>query len=425
MPSASKKKSRPKSGLAVQRPDRPATHQRLSDLHFDTRNPRFGPDVGELKDERKILDRIVEKHGVNDLLSSLAVNGYSDAEPMVGLQDESGKITIIEGNRRLAACLILSEDHRAKNQQHRSERYRRLRREYELKPVDPIPVTVFQNSEYRKLLPYLGVRHIVGAEEWSAYAKAAWMAKVLEDHNLEMDAAMAMIGDEQRQMPRNLTGYYFVQQLIELDRFDPHESEKKGGSGSEFPFSLIYNALGYKNIKKWVGLESDSTPRRNPIPQGKLDAATEFMDFICGNLSKGIKPVANDNRAFRFLNQVAGDEESLAALRRGEPLEKVASRMLPAPERLIDGLVSVRQQLEELNSVATQKDFTADEAFELLNPSRSVFRLSSAIYNRISEATRGAAQNPQPELIFDGSANLSRPSNKAAISRKKAKKRGK
>jgi len=46
----------------------------LNRLHFNPQNPRFADDTEEASDSQ-LLDRIVKRFGVEDLLSSLAFNG--------------------------------------------------------------------------------------------------------------------------------------------------------------------------------------------------------------------------------------------------------------------------------------------------------------------------------------------------------------
>jgi hypothetical protein len=48
----------------------------LADLLLDKDNPRFGFQDNTIVSQDAILDRIVEKFSVDDVLSSLAVNGY-------------------------------------------------------------------------------------------------------------------------------------------------------------------------------------------------------------------------------------------------------------------------------------------------------------------------------------------------------------
>ncbi len=87
--------------------ERPVELFFLEELQFDLRNPRYGAGAARLNTEREALDHIVEMFGVNDVLSSIAVNGFFDSEPLVGIKLENDdRVKVLEGNRRLAACLI-------------------------------------------------------------------------------------------------------------------------------------------------------------------------------------------------------------------------------------------------------------------------------------------------------------------------------
>lgn len=356
----------------------------LKDLHFDDKNPRFGPDDGSLNTETKILNRIADVHGVNDLLSSLAVNGFSDAEPLIGLRRKDGNVIIKEGNRRLAACMILSGDPRSKGQEKRAQRFHAIRRRHGNKSVDPVPVILFDSNEMHLILPYLGVKHIVGAEEWSAWAKAAWADELLTQHDIDLSTALEMVGDEQGQIPRSLASYYFVQQLIDEGRFDPKDSVKRGGGGSDFPFSLIYNGLGYTNIRSWVGLPSSTEPVRDPIPQDKLGEAADFMDFVCGSRSRNFDPVVKDNRQFARLNEIAANKASVTAVKQGRmTLEQAAKRLEPVSDQLLEGLLEVRHSLEEMIAVASGGQMTREESEEVEPEARGVVYLSNRLYKTL------------------------------------------
>jgi len=157
----------------------------LSLLLLDGENPRLGQMVGQLRSQVEVLDAIVDVFGVDDVLSSLAVNGYFEAEPIVVVK-ESGKdkYRVAEGNRRLAACLILAGDERAKNHQRRTDEFQRVQSQYKNKPIEKVPVRVLKDDQ--SLLSYLGVRHIAASQPWDSYAKAAWIAKILKESSLTL-----------------------------------------------------------------------------------------------------------------------------------------------------------------------------------------------------------------------------------------------
>lgn len=167
----------------------------LEDLLLDTKNARFGGEKGDRKEQADILDHIVSTFGVDDVLSSLSVNGFFQAEPLVGRRDKySGKVIVVEGNRRLSACLMLAGDMRAARQETKAAHARKVWASNEKPSIDPLPVIVYGPSSHKKeLLSYLGVRHIASSLSWDSYAKAAWIAEVIETGDLELKDVAEMI----------------------------------------------------------------------------------------------------------------------------------------------------------------------------------------------------------------------------------------
>lgn len=188
----------------------------IQELLLDADNPRFGGLSGSAREQTDVLEHIVDTFGVDDLLSSLSVNGYFEAEPLVVRRTPSGLI-VAEGNRRLAACLMLARDPRARRVQEKAARFRREWEEHGQPPIESLPVIEFGGEESaRDLLPYLGVRHISASKSWDSYAKAAWVANVVEKHDLPVKDIAKMIGDQHRTIDRLLEGFYIVRQLIEF-----------------------------------------------------------------------------------------------------------------------------------------------------------------------------------------------------------------
>ena len=112
-------------------------------LHLDRENPRLGGQAGKAKTEAELLDLIVAAFGVNDVLSSMSVNGYFDEEPLIGVVQGNSNVRIVEGNRRLAAALILGGDRRGKNQGKRTRHYQTLQKKHKQPSITRVPVLVY------------------------------------------------------------------------------------------------------------------------------------------------------------------------------------------------------------------------------------------------------------------------------------------
>lgn len=361
--------------------EKPVRHFSLEELHFDPRNPRYGNAAGGFKNETEMLDYIVEKFGVDDVLSSLAVNGFFESEPLVGTPGRDG-IKVLEGNR-----LILVGDSRAKNQKGRTQKYQELHKKYDEKPVSPVPVIVYEGAQaLKELLPYLGVRHIVGATEWDSYAKAAWVARVVEDGELSLEDIVQMIGDSSRTAPRILGGFYLVEQLSEAGRFNPADSFRKGrGSNPDYPFSWVYNALDYAPICRWIGFPEDFR-KLGRKPAKNLENAEWLMMFLFGNRSKNFQPSISDSREIGDLAKTVADKEQLHALKKGKPVSEALKYAQPAFDLLSDELRDIRDKLDDAIGVVNQGTLRAAEAEELLETSRKVRALASNLHEDLIRA---------------------------------------
>ncbi|MGH9427218.1 MAG: hypothetical protein ACRD2L_13050, partial [Terriglobia bacterium] len=163
---------------------------------------------------------------------------------------------------------------------------------------------------------------------------------------------------------------------------------RKGRGGSaEFPFSLVYNALGYAPIWKWVGLtDTKSALAEGPVPGAKLDNAQWLMTFLCGDQSKDIAPAIKDSRQISDLAKAITDPEQVLALKRGKSVSEAVVEALPTKERLIESLGDTRAKLQALIGVMGKGTLSVSDATELLPLSRDVRTLASKLNEEILKA---------------------------------------
>ena len=374
-------------------PDRPVELIELNELSFDLQNPRYGAGAKNINTEQEALDHIVRMFGVNDVLSSLSVNGFFDSEPLVGIRMPKDAVTkIIEGNRRLAACLILAGDKRAENQAKLREKYAALHNKNGKPRISPIPVIVYEGKDaLRQVLPFIGVRHIKGFLEWDSYAKAAWVDQILKDHDLTLDQIMDMLGDTNGTIPRMLSGYRFVNQLISEGEFKPAQSQRKGrGSNPDYPFSWVYTALDNPPIKEFVGLkERHGVATEKPVPEEKLSDAGLVLTFMFGDKTKGIAAVVEDSREIGDLAKAIRDPATRAKLKEGKKLSIVMEESRPSLDRLQEGFQKVADQLKDLSGLIVPGNLKKESAVTLVDSAKSVVNLSRKAYADLTMIAAG------------------------------------
>ncbi|MCC5811338.1 MAG: hypothetical protein JJU06_13290 [Ectothiorhodospiraceae bacterium] len=366
------------------------THEWLDRLLLDKDNPRFGLQDRTRVNQTEIVDYIVTTFGVDDVLSSLAVNGYFAAEPLV-CRPEPGtdKLIVAEGNRRLAACLILTGDDRARNHRPRTEHFHAVHEAHGSPTVNPVPVIVFSEDDHqRSLLSYLGVRHIASAQPWDSYAKAVWIARVVETGMDTADVA-TMIGDQHRTVARLLEGYHFIRQLEQEGRFHAENSVRKGrGSNTAYPFSWVYTILGYNSVRTF--LEIDEDPRaEQPIPAQKLDDAAVITRAMFGDKAKGLNSAIDDSRQLGELATIVASPEKMTLLKQGKSLRDISKITQPLEERLASGLMEARDALSDINTRLTEQEVPAAVAGKFTESSAKVKRLATQVDRQLQEASSG------------------------------------
>lgn len=371
--------------------DKPIVHISIDKLRLDPDNPRFAEYITDRSTQKDIVNLIVRQFGVDDVLSSISVSGYFSAEPLVCRENGNGIYTVVEGNRRLAAMLILSDDERGNDHAKRREKYKLIHADHGSPAFNPAPAIVFTERDSQDtLLSYLGVRHIVSTKEWDSYAKATWVSRALENSGLNLDDIAEMIGDTRGTIQRMLMGFRFVDQLKTEGQFSPQNSLRKGrGSNTEFPFSWIYTALGYEPVKKFIGIDQNPE-NRTPIPLEKLDNAGLVVRTMFGDSSRGITPAIEDSRQIPDLAKAFANPEKIAYLRQGKNIKEIERITQPLDELLGNALIEVLGHLREVTGRLSDEDIDQHTASQLLRTASSIKKQADALFKHISNAATGS-----------------------------------
>lgn len=360
----------------------------LSKLDLDTENPRLGAGI-RTKDQTVLLDHIVSTFGIEDVLGSIAVNGYFRAEPMVGYP-RGNRFVIAEGNRRLAACLILTGDERARNQEARHKKFDTLRKQHKTSAPDTVPVLVYQNPKEQHLLSYLGVRHISSSQPWDSFAKAAWIDRVMSEEDLTLTEIGEMIGDQHRTVQRIVEGYRFIKKLEETGRFNPDDSQRAGrGSNSKFPFSWVYTTLGYKPVREWIGMPDLGDEPSNKLGSRELERGQKLLTYLFGNRSQGRSAAIQDSREIGILAQAVADPEGRRLLDRGKSAKDYQEATKPFDERIEQLLDNALSSLEECQNLVPQAELEPVHAFAMLRIAKRVEILGRAVSKELSQLAVG------------------------------------
>lgn len=332
----------------------------IEKLLLDEKNPRFGGNVTSSVNQKSILSTIIQKHGISDLLVSMSANGYFDAEPVVVVPANHGQFTVVEGNRRLAAALVLTKSDRASEFHDMSEKWLSKSNADNINSIEEFPVTEFEKRN-AELIAYIGIKHIRGSKPWDSYAKANWLFELMSVSDLELsiEEAARLVGDQNSNtVKRVLEAYVLMKQLKEEKNYNTEHSQVRGrGSNLDYPFSWVYTAIGYENIRKWIEISSlDSQDKINPgtkvLKSSKaLSNGEKLIDFLFGSKQKSVMPVVKESREIRILNNVVTYPLAVKALESGARITDVQEELRPVEERLLDLFYNSTKGLETINTL--------------------------------------------------------------------------
>lgn len=359
----------------------------LKDLYLDARNPRFGVEKGQRGNQTEILDFIVENFGVEDVISSLAYNGYFAAEPLIARREQDGTLTVVEGNRRLSACLMLAGSERARNQRRKAQEYIGSMK-FPWTEDTPVPVHIVdhKDKESLRLHAYLGVRHIMSAKAWDSYAKAAWIDEVVSNGEMSLAEIAQVTGDKNRTIQRLLEGYYFVNQLITEGLFSPGNSLRKGrGSNPEFPFSWVYTLLDYSPVREWLELEGNDPTNQKPIKAGKTADSAALISYMYGDKSKGRIAAIKDSRQLGLLANAIADPVKREYLSQGKTIENIEELSRAPSDQVARALSLAKEQLAAALAVISSGGLSERDAELLQTTSKDVANLAGSLHRALRD----------------------------------------
>lgn len=339
---------------------RPQLDLKVEQLHLDSYNPRL-PEEKQGKTELEILSTLYQDFFLDEIAESMSRNGYFDEEPLVGIPDKLPKklknadpqsreflafitkkdteFTIVEGNRRLATVrLLLKADERERL---RIKAWPEVSNEIAA-DLGVLPVIVYPTRV--EIVPYLGVRHIIGIQKWDSYAKARYIAMMVQDGRT-VDQVGDLIGDKQRSVNKQYVAYKILDQA-EVE-FDSDVTKAK------LDFSLLLLALGQGNIKQFLGLpkRTKDTNIEEPVPKDRLESLKNLLSWIFGD-SKYLPVIKESRDITNYLSHVVASPEAVEYLKSNRDLKGAYDRTDGEEKMLLKYLNAANSKLEGALGIA-------------------------------------------------------------------------
>ena len=353
-------------------------------LALDRENPRLVHSSGELTDA-DIIAQLYRSEDLSELLQSIAANGYLDIEPLIVLEGTE-KLTVLEGNRRLAAIRLLEQPELAELVSERAnirvtvpdldEKFRSTLQE----------ISVYRVESRADARAFIGFKHINGAAKWESYAKARFAANWYRDGGVTLEVIAAQIGDKHDTIKRMVNAIYVLDQADEMEVFQLSDR-----TTPRFNFSHLYTALSRAPYMRFLGLKqawSRYDPAPNPVSQDKLDGLREVLTWIYGSKERGVEPVIrSQNPDVRLLAEVLDSAEGLAELRASRSLDAAHMSTSPANQRFSQSLYKARSEVQKASN--NLRGFDGREG-ALVGVAEDILETSRAMRSRMIEKVEEA-----------------------------------
>jgi hypothetical protein len=322
-------------------------------LLLDPLNPRLASTTSEQLDQNELLKLLWEEMAVDELALSISVNGFFQEEPLFIVPKDSkdsspnSKFYVVEGNRRLAAVLLLRNKNNIRELVGATDLP--LISEEIRQQLSQLPVSCYTTRN--ELWSYLAFRHINSPLEWDAYSKAKFVAHVHDDIGESLDVIAQRTGDRHSTVLRLYKGYKVLQQAEKLGLFDVEDRYR-----SRFYFSHLYTALDYDEILRFLGItDTNRLVKDDPVKKQYHGKFEKFMLYLYGSKTKQKTPVVQkQNPHLNMLRQIINDSTAQILLDRGYPIEQAFKLSGGDTLRLLEALSAVKIELQEaLGTLAT------------------------------------------------------------------------
>jgi len=306
---------------------RPSLDIKVERLELDPSNPRLPKDLRD-KDQNEILSILRRYFDLDELAYSMAENGYFDEEPLVAvpinippeftaqdpvqlshdgsylayLQDDSTKLTVVEGNRRLATVkLLLSTELRAELG---------IRGWPSISPEvreDLVVLPVIIYSSRPEVLRYMGVRHIAGIKKWESFSKAIYVAEMVNE-GTDIKEIQQQVGDRSNSVRKLFLSYKLIDMAETELAMDITRAKEY--------FSYLILAIGQRPVKEFLGIPNRLTDVNfdEPIATGKDENLKYLISWLFGE-GKEKPPIVRESRDITsYLTPVLRSAESIEHL---------------------------------------------------------------------------------------------------------------
>lgn len=330
-------------------------------LDFDLNNPRFPEGENAATSDAETISALADIADLNEVIQSIGANGYIDIEPLIVIAN-GGRLTVLEGNRRLAVIKLLKDPTLATEANVSIP----LINDQTRNTLDS--VSVYRVNSVDEAREYIGFKHINGPHKWDALAKARFASNWYKSdrrNGLTVKDVAKRLGDSNDTVLRLITGIFVLDQAKETGSFDLADRYP----GKSFAFSHLYTALTRPGYREFLGLSPEwrsAVPETNPVPAASLENLALVMRWLYGSKADQVQPVIrSQNPNIKQLGAVLHSPVARAMMLQSNNLQTAYKEVEAPSDRFEGALVKAVQNSEIALSQIGSADATDETIVEL------------------------------------------------------------
>jgi hypothetical protein len=312
----------------------------IDQLTLDPLNPRL-PEEIQGADQLTLAKFISRAYEPLSVAISIAEHGYFPSEPLIAIP-EGDHYNVVEGNRRLTALLGLT-DATIRSELDLSRQWEEVAGEAVKRKNIPVDIPVLIVADRKLVAPIIGYRHIAGILPWEPFAKARFIASLIDDEELDFSEVAGLVGERKGDVQNHYRNFAVVKQA--KNEFDLHTTNVEDN------FGVFTAAMNLRQLRGFIGAPDPAQVAAGtlPVPESKTKELEELLVWIGGD-SDDKGRVIGESRDLKFLAKVVSNEKGLASLRKQGDLKTaldISNESSAAPrQRLVTRLQVAKSSLQ-------------------------------------------------------------------------------
>lgn len=197
----------------------------MLDLSLDIKNPRFASstlvdNASKIPEEVDVIKHLLKYADVSSLASNIErTNCLHGSEMVTGYVDNTGKIVVAEGNRRVCACKLLLD--RTLIPDAYKEAFPVASQET-IENITSITINLYDSKEL--IQSYLSDRHISGVKKWSALEKNNYYMNLFQQYGT-VEKVKTYTSDSLAVVKTSIKKYQFFMSVFKVLKQHGHQLE--------------------------------------------------------------------------------------------------------------------------------------------------------------------------------------------------------